>query len=279
MQYIEQIEIWLYRQFHGIENWLLALSAVSVVTIVLAIIALVMVSRLGRVQRSFTMFEAKTNAEIVSIREEHNKELSRIQDHHTSVVSDLEKEHTKRLEERGVQHKSETDEMSKKHRNEIDEMHKKHKSETDEMHKKIDSIHEARKTAEAKARELRAGWVYVASNIGSFGHDVYKIGMTKRDDPDMRIAELSDASVPFPFELHARVQSEDAYSLETELHRYFADRSFNMANSRRKFFKVPFSQIKNKLLELAPDAEIVREEPEAPEYKMSQSLMREKQQT
>lgn len=250
MQYLEQVESWLYGQFPGIEEkWLLALSGVSIVTLFFAVVALVMILILGHSRRSFTKLKERANSVISGLNEGHNEELSRIRDEHASVVSDLE------------------------------EQRAKHENEIEEMHKAINSAHEAQEAAEARARELRAGWVYIASNVGSFGPDVYKIGMTKKEDPDMRLTELSDASVPFPFELHARVQSEDAIGLKTELHQYFSDYSFNMANTRREFFKVPFSQIKEKLLELDPNAEIVREEPEAQEYKRSQYLMREKQQT
>lgn len=293
MQYLEQVKSWLYVQFHGIESWLVVLSGVSIVALFFAIVALVMRLRLRRERRSFNLLEAKRNAEIIGIKKERDKELSRVREDHASVVSDLEQKHTKDLEEREVMHERKVDEMRKKNDSTQEALEEKAKTAEEEAkaaeakaktaeeeakaaEEKAKIAEEKAKDAEAKAREARAGWVYIASNVGSFGPDVYKIGMTQREDPDMRLAELSDASVPFPFELHARAQGEDALGLKSELHRYFADRSFNMANTRREFFRVPFSQIKEKLLELAPNAEIIREEPEAPEYRRSQYLMREK---
>ena len=89
----------------------------------------------------------------------------------------------------------------------------------------------------------RAGYVYVISNIGSFGEGVYKIGMTRRLDPSDRIDELSGASVPFNFDVHAMIFSDDAPALEAALHRAFEDRKVNAINQRREFFKVPIDEI------------------------------------
>lgn len=89
----------------------------------------------------------------------------------------------------------------------------------------------------------RAGFVYVISNIGSFGKDVYKIGMTRRLDPTERVRELSDASVPFNFDIHAMIFSDDAPSLEAALHREFSDRKINLVNTRREFFACTLEEI------------------------------------
>ena len=90
----------------------------------------------------------------------------------------------------------------------------------------------------------RAGYVYVISNIGSFGENIYKIGMTRRLNPQDRVDELGDASVPFNFDVHAMIFSEDAPSLEAALHRAFEDRKLNMVNTRREFFNVTLDEIK-----------------------------------
>lgn len=91
---------------------------------------------------------------------------------------------------------------------------------------------------------IRAGYVYVISNIGAFGEDVYKIGMTRRLDPMDRIDELGDASVPFNFDVHALIFTEDAPALEAALHTAFERQKLNKINSRREFFKVSLSEIK-----------------------------------
>ena len=90
----------------------------------------------------------------------------------------------------------------------------------------------------------KAGYVYVISNIGSFGEGVYKIGMTRRLDPMERVYELGDASVPFFFDVHAMIFSDDAPKLEAALHRAFADRRVNKVNLRREYFRVTLDEIK-----------------------------------
>jgi hypothetical protein len=85
----------------------------------------------------------------------------------------------------------------------------------------------------ARAQLTRSGHVYVLSNIGTFGDGVYKIGLTRRLEPLERVKELGGASVPFPFDVHAMIYSEDAPSLENELHKRFASRRVNMVNLRR----------------------------------------------
>ena len=91
---------------------------------------------------------------------------------------------------------------------------------------------------------MRAGYVYIISNIGAFGENVYKIGMTRRLDPQDRVDELSDASVPFNFDVHAMIFSDDAPALENALHKAFESRKLNMVNQRREFFNVTLDEIK-----------------------------------
>lgn len=93
----------------------------------------------------------------------------------------------------------------------------------------------------------RAGYVYIISNIGAFGENVYKIGMTRRLDPMERVDELGDASVPFKFDVHALIFSEDAPGLESALHHAFEDKKINKINPRREFFKVSLDEIKREV--------------------------------
>lgn len=95
----------------------------------------------------------------------------------------------------------------------------------------------------ARAQLTRSGYIYVLSNLGSFGEDVYKLGMTRRLDPLERVKELGDASVPFPFDVHAVIYSENAPELESKLHRHFADRRLNLVNLRREYFRVTLEEI------------------------------------
>ena len=105
-------------------------------------------------------------------------------------------------------------------------------------------IEKAIKDVDYREANKRAGYVYVISNIGAFGENVYKIGMTRRLDPMDRVDELGDASVPFNFDVHAMIFTDDAPTLEAALHRAFEDRKLNMVNQRREFFNVTLDEIK-----------------------------------
>jgi Meiotically up-regulated gene 113/Domain of unknown function (DUF4041) len=96
-----------------------------------------------------------------------------------------------------------------------------------ELNAKLVDAEEKSKKAISMAQQTKKGHVYIISNIGSFGEDVYKIGLTRRLDPNERVRELGDASVPFPFDVHAVLASDDAPALETELHKRFLERQVN----------------------------------------------------
>jgi hypothetical protein len=107
----------------------------------------------------------------------------------------------------------------------------------DELQRLLSEAHTNKERAIARAQMTRSGHVYVISNVGSFGEQVYKIGMTRRLDPMDRVRELGDASVPFHFDVHAIIFSEDAPGLENKLHRAFHQRRVNMVNERKEFFR------------------------------------------
>lgn len=113
-----------------------------------------------------------------------------------------------------------------------------------ELVQQLQKINQAFKDVDYREANQRAGYVYVISNIGAFGENVYKIGMTRRLDPMERVDELGDASVPFDFDVHAMIFSEDAPKLEAALHNAFADRKLNFVNQRREFFRVTLDEIK-----------------------------------
>lgn len=98
--------------------------------------------------------------------------------------------------------------------------------------------------AKSMAQQTRKGHVYIISNIGSFGDDIYKIGLTRRLEPMDRVKELGDASVPFSFDVHAMIYVEDAPALESALHREFTATRVNAVNMRKEFFRVDLPAIK-----------------------------------
>lgn len=136
-----------------------------------------------------------------------------------------------------------------------------------DLQDKISDIQAKKVKLSDRAENPTAGYVYIISNIGSFGQNVYKIGVTRRLDPMDRINELSSASVPFKFDVHALIFTDDAYKLETELHEYFDKERVNKVNKRKEFFRLNIDEIKqilSKHKELTFD---FHEIPDAPEYR------------
>lgn len=117
----------------------------------------------------------------------------------------------------------------------------------------LKAAQEKEQRAKSMAEQTRKGHVYVISNIGSFGEHVYKIGLTRRLEPLDRVNELSDASVPFRFDVHAIIYSDDAPALETSLHKRFSHARLNVVNRRKEFFKVSLNEIKKAVDEIAND--------------------------
>jgi hypothetical protein len=111
------------------------------------------------------------------------------------------------------------------------------------IEKKLAATEKAKMDVEYREQHTRAGYVYVISNIGAFGENVYKIGVTRRLEPEERVDELGDASVPFDFDIHAMIFSDDAPALENALHKAFESRRLNLINRRREFFHVTLTEI------------------------------------
>nr|WP_093192626.1 DUF4041 domain-containing protein [Thiocapsa sp. KS1] len=116
-----------------------------------------------------------------------------------------------------------------------------------ELHTRLEEAEARNQRALSMAQQTKAGHVYVISNIGSFGEDVFKVGMTRRLEPLDRVRELGDASVPFGFDVHALIWSEDAPALETALHHEFMREQVNKVNPRKEFFQVPLAAIRRQL--------------------------------
>ncbi|UIJ35316.1 DUF4041 domain-containing protein [Allobranchiibius sp. GilTou73] len=116
--------------------------------------------------------------------------------------------------------------------------------EAERIRQQIASIDAAIAQNDYRVANIRAGFVYVISNIGAFGANVVKIGMTRRLEPMDRVRELGDASVPFPFDVHIMYFSKDAITLETQLHQAFAERKLNNVNLRREFFFATPAEVK-----------------------------------
>lgn len=126
-----------------------------------------------------------------------------------------------------------------------EEEREKYAEQIAELERRLEEAHQLKERAVSQAQLTRSGHVYIISNIGSFGENVYKIGMTRRLDPLDRVKELGDASVPFPFDVHAMIYSEDAPGLESKLHKEFISDSVNLINMRKEFFNVELDKVES----------------------------------
>lgn len=136
-----------------------------------------------------------------------------------------------------------------------------------ELEAKLKALAADKENVLQREQNTRAGFVYIISNIGSFGEQVFKIGMTRRLEPMERIEELSSASVPFKFDVHALIFSEDAPALEAILHQTFRDKQVNKMNPRKEFFRVDLEEIKKIVRENHNATVHFVDVPEAEEYR------------
>jgi hypothetical protein len=136
----------------------------------------------------------------------------------------------------------------------------------EELSSRLADIDRAIAANDYRIANIRAGYVYVISNVGAFGPSIVKIGMTRRLEPMDRVRELGDASVPFRYDVHAIHFTDDAVTLEHELHKAFAHRRVNFINERREFFFATPAEVRDVLLEKAGGLLEYVEAPAAPEY-------------
>ena len=139
------------------------------------------------------------------------------------------------------------------------------------MRAQLGDIDKAIEDVDYRAANVKAGYVYVISNLGAFGERMIKVGMTRRLDPIDRVKELSDASVPFNFDVHALFFSENAVEIETKMHQRLADRRVNRVNLRREFFYASPAEARDLLKALTGELLQFDEMPEAVEFHQSQA--------
>ena len=219
-----------------------------------------------KIQKSYDALNRMNTKSAVSISKEYLKlKISELRlAHEYAVKKQEEKEEQRRIREQMREEARLLKEIEEARRN-IEKEQKHYTNALIKLNKQIESCNElekevllekkieiekhlsdleiAIKDIDYREANKRAGYVYIISNIGSFGENVYKIGMTRRLDPMERIDELGDASVPFKFDVHAMIFSDDAPTLEAALHHAFENKKVNMVNGRREFFKVTLEEI------------------------------------
>lgn len=214
-----------------------------------------------------------------ALKKEQEKELLREQRQREKEERQAQKEYA---QERAKYEKDETHFQQAKDLLQDKINNSKSEVEIESLKRKLADLQDKLSDIQAKKAKLSdraenptAGYVYIISNIGSFGQNVYKIGVTRRLDPMDRINELSSASVPFKFDVHALIFTDDAYKLETELHEYFDKKRVNKVNKRKEFFKLNIDEIKQVLSKHKELTFDFHEIPDAPEYR--DTLLIEKQ--
>lgn len=213
-------------------------------------------------------YKEKVEDEKEQIKEarEREKEEKKINALLEKEIEKIEQEKTKLARQKEVYFERMSTESS-------EDMKKAILAEIEKLNEQETKLNDNEKSLEEKKKLSGAGYVYVISNVGSFGEEVYKIGMTRRQEPLDRVKELGSASVPFLFDVHALIYSKNAYELENALHKEFASKRVNKVNKRKEFFKVKLEEIKEVVLENYNGTVEFIETAEAIEYR--ESLLRD----
>lgn len=183
--------------------------------------------------------------------EEKRKEYQKEQNHYLNMISRLDKQ----IDE-------ESSDVKKQYMQE----------KIEEIAKNLDDVNKAMVDLDYREANQKAGYVYIISNIGAFGENVFKIGMTRRLEPQDRIDELSGASVPFKFDIHAMIFSDDAPKLEAALHNAFSDKKLNLVNGRKEFFRVTLDEIKDVVEKNFDKSVEFKDSAEAEQFRTSEKL-------
>jgi hypothetical protein len=198
-----------------------------------------------KLQFEFALKKKEEQEEQRAIREQMREEV-RVQKQYEDAVKDAEREELKltRLLEKAREHMAQETELERS----------LSLAKISLLEEQLVEARERGVRAKSMAEQTRRGFVYVISNLGAFGEGVFKIGLTRRLDPQERVDELSSASVPFPYDVHAICYSDDAPALEHALHKRFSDRRVNAVNHRKEFFRVKLEDIQAALEEIVDDS-------------------------
>ena len=240
------------------------------------------INKLGEAQTSYISLEYRDlKFEELRLVHEYQEKLQAEKEEQYRIREQMREEARAQRELEKAQQEAEKEE--KRYQKALDRARREIEIATGEKHNtlefEIERLNELLLEAQAnkeramsRAQMTRSGHVYIISNIGSFGEHVYKIGMTRRLDPEDRIRELGGASVPFRFDIHAMIYSEDAPTLENALHQMFEKRSVNRINARKEFFNVSLEEIEEIVRKQDVNAEFIRIPP-AEEFRKTQAII------
>ena len=199
--------------------------------------------------------------EKVKAERDERAEAARLQREEQKLIRDME-----RAEEDEVRYQRLLDKAKAEAQNAVGPKLEAFQAQIEMLESDLAEVHAKFERAQAMAERTRSGYVYIISNIGSFGEDVVKIGLTRRLDPTDRVRELGDASVPFLFDTHAIIYSDDAPALEKMLHAEFESVRINAQNYRKEFFRAKIDDVESAVNRLAPEASFFKDV-EAQEYR------------
>ena len=195
--------------------------------------------------------ELKLRCDYIRIKQMEREEQQRIREQmkeEERVRKELEAEE-KKVEKEEQHFMNELNKLQKRMAKENEENQAKLLKQIEELQSKLSEISEVKADLMNRRMNNKAGYVYIISNKGSFGENVYKIGVTRRLDPQIRVDELSSASVPFKFDVNAMIFSDDAFALENKLHQMFNDNRVNKVNMHKEFFRVSIDEIEKAVKE------------------------------
>ena len=193
-------------------------------------------------------------------KEQQKEEQARLREQMRQEAEDRKvlEQQKKQIEKEEEKYKTEMSKVEEAlARAEDNEVLEKLKMKLEELQNQLDNV-EHKKEDIVKRQNGKAGYVYIISNLGSFGDKTFKIGMTRRLNPQDRVDELGDASVPFVFDVHSFIFSDDAVGLEQKLHNILNDKRTNKINFRKEFFNVSIDELEELVQEIEPTAEFNR---------------------
>jgi len=201
--------------------------------------------------------------EAIEIEYEYYKKKEAIKEEQRALKEQMRQEAEERKALEQQQKKLEKEEN--KYKNEIENVKiaisTSNENEVEALKKRLQELTEMLENVNEKKEKIinlqngQAGYVYIISNIGSFGENIFKVGMTRRDEPQDRVDELGNASVPFPFDVHSFIFSSNAVELENRMHKILDSKRVNKINRRKEFFEVDINEIEHIVHEIEPSAE------------------------
>lgn len=217
--------------------------------------------------------------ESVKIEYEYYVKLERAKEEQRAIKEQMrqEAEERKLLEQQKKQVEAEQSKYEKEIARITERIQTASDAEIEKLRTQLEKVKAQLQSVEEKKEDIiklqngKAGTIYIISNIGSFGEDVFKVGMTRRMEPMDRVKELGDASVPFPFDVHSFIFSEDAVSLESDLHRALNNKRVNKINLRKEFFRVSLDELQTLVERYDPSAAFNRTAL-AEQFRQSQSI-------